>query len=174
MFDFQRNRRRRVFINHKHGALTVRIERHNDRTLYIFMLTAITTAFVFFMYMFVHPFFHGAGVKDLLLFSPFIAFILAWYLIGLRVAVWRAFGVEQVMVKGGFLHWTRRALFWKRNVEISATDVTEVRAITSWHALSTRVEFTAHKHRRVIATSLLHDETKELTKQLRRAISLRG
>ena len=174
MFTFQGKLRRRVLINHKHGALTVRIERHNDRALYIAMLTAFTAAFAFCMYIFVRPFFHGAGVKDLVLFSPFIAFILVWYLVGLRIAVWRAFGVEEITIEGGRLRWTRTALFWSRKLDIPATDVTEIKAVTPWHALSNRVEFTARGRHRSIGDMLLRDEANELARELNHRISLAG
>jgi hypothetical protein len=97
-----------------------------------------------------------------------------WYSIGLRIAVWRAFGVEQITVEGGVLSWTRTALWWVRKVEIPTTDITEVKAITPWHALSNRVECTAHKRRWMIGDMLLKDETTALAEQLRHAVGLLG
>ena len=32
---------------------------------------------------------------------PFLAFILLWYVVGLRVTVWRVFGVEEIVVDRG-------------------------------------------------------------------------
>jgi hypothetical protein len=152
----------------------VRIERHNDRALYLAMLTAFTAAFVFFMYIFVRPFFHGAGVKDLVLVSPFIAFVLLWYVLGLRFAVWRAFGVEEIIIESGRLRWIRTALLWSRELDIPATDITEIKAVTPWHALSNRVEFTARGWHHTIGDMLLRDEANELAHELRHRISLAG
>jgi len=136
------------------------------------MLLAFTAAFVFFLSTFARPFFRGATMKDFLYVSPFLAFIMVWYVVGLHVTIWRAFGVEYLFVKGGLLHWTRTALFWTRKLEIPATDVTDVKAITPWHALSNRVELTARGKRRSVGDMLLRDEATELAHELRRIIGL--
>lgn len=137
-------------------------------------LAVFTAGFVFFTYIFVHPFFHGAGIKDLVLFSPFIAFILVWYFIGLRLTVWRAFGVEEITIEGGTLHWARIALFWKRKLDIPAKDITDVKAVTPWLGLSNCVEFTARGRQRSIGDMLLRDEATELAHELKHRISLAG
>jgi hypothetical protein len=167
------NLRRRVSITHKHGSVVVRIERHNDRTLYILLLLAFTAGFVSFCSILVPPLIRNFSFRNFLIVLPFLAFILIWYLIGLRVGVWRAFGVEQVVIEGDILRWTRTALWWKRDVEIPTSEVTEVRAVTPWHALSNRVEFTAHGRRRKVGDMLLRDETAELAHELRHAVGLR-
>jgi hypothetical protein len=77
-------------------------------------------------------------------------------------------------VGGGTLRWTRTALCWMREFEIPTMEIKEVRALTPWHALSNRVEFTAHKRRYVIGDMLLRDETTELAEQLRHAVGLKG
>jgi len=174
MFNLDKHRRRRVFIKYEHGTLAVRIERNSDRPLYITILLAFTAAFVFFMTTFIRPFFRDASIKDFLYVSPFLAFLLVWYVIGLRVTVWRAFGVEEVLVKGGFLQWTRTALFWTRKLEVPAKNVADVKAITPWHTLSNRVEFSALGRRRAIGDMLLRDEATELAHELRRAVGVSG
>jgi hypothetical protein len=161
-------------IHHQHGVLTVRIERHNNRTQYVVMLAAITAAFVFFMYTFVRPFFRGAAAKYFLYVSPFIAFVLLWYIIGLRLTVWRAFGIEQIRVEGGLLRWTRTALFWRRKLEVPAADVTDVKAMTPWHGLNNRVEVTVRGRRRIIGDMLLRDEATQLAHELKHTASLLG
>jgi hypothetical protein len=172
MLSPNKNFRRRVSVSHKHGGLVVRIERHNDRTTYILILLAFTVGFVFFCGLFVSPFFRHPFSRDLLYILPFFAFILAWYVIGVRIGIWRAFGVEQIVIEGGSLSWTRTALYWVRNVELSTTDITEIKAITPWHALSNHVEFIVRKRRYRIGDMLLQDETTELAAQLRHVIGL--
>src|ERR1700689_4599336 len=126
MFDLDKHRRRRVSIKHELGTLSVWIERNNDRPLYITMLLAFNAAFVFFMTTFIRSFVRDASMKDFFYVSPFLAFFLVWYVIGLRVTVWRAFGVEEVSVKGGLLHWSRTALFWTRKLEVAAKNIADV------------------------------------------------
>jgi hypothetical protein len=174
MFSFGNNFRRRVSVSHKHGGLVVRIARHNDRITYILLLLAFTAGFVFFSYTLVSPLFRRPFLVDALYVLPFLAFVVVWYIIGLRIAIWREFGVEQITVEGGVLYWTRTALCWVRKVEVPTTDITEVKAITPWHALSNRVELTAHDQRWVIGDMLLRDETTELAQQLRNVVGLSG
>jgi uncharacterized membrane protein len=168
------NFRRRVSIRHKHGALLIRIERHNDRATYIILLAAFSAGFVFFCSVLIPPFFRFGFSKEVLILLPFVGFLVLWYLLGLRLGVWRAFGVEEMSVSGGALHWSRTALFWKRDFETATADVTEVRAVTPWHSLSNRVEFTSLGQRHALGDMLLRDEANELAHELRRALGLRG
>jgi len=172
MFNLRRNFRRRLFINHKHGALAVRIDPTNDRTLYIGMLVVFTAGFLVFMYIFIHPFFRGASAKNFLYVLPFLGFILMWYAIGLRITLWRAFGVELIVVEDGLLHWTRTALFWTRKFDIPAREITDVTAITPWHGLSNHVQVTAQGRSRSIGDMLLSDEASELAHKIDHAIKL--
>lgn len=105
---------------------------------------------------------------------PFLAFVLLWYCVGLRVAGWRAFGAEEIVVDRDTLYWSRAALFWKRRLEIPTKDITHVRAVTPWHRLSNRVEFTALGKQRSIGDMLLRDETAEVANALKRAIGAAG
>lgn len=135
------------------------------------LLLVFTAGFLFFMYIFTRPFFlDTATMKDLVYISPFFAFILLWYVVGVRIALWRAFGVEQITMERGVLSWVRTALFWMRRLEIPTAEITSVKAITPWHALSNRVEFTASGHRRCIGDMLMRDEATELAHELTRAI----
>ena len=172
MFRFESRFRRRVHINHKHGALVVTIERNNDRSTYVVMLIAFTIAFLFFCFWFIPPIFRDpSGVVYVL---PILAFIALWYLVGLRLTIWRLFGIEQVLVEGGVLLWTRTALWWVRTFETPTADVSEVRTITPWHSLSNCVEFTARGNRQRIGDMLLRDETLELADHLAEAVGLRA
>jgi hypothetical protein len=142
MLEVRRNLRRRVSISHKHGTLLVRIERHNDRGLYIGLLLAFTVVFALFCSVFIPPLFRIGFSIQVLYILPMIGFLILWYLIGLRLGVWRAFGVEEMSINGGVVHWSRTALCWRRDFETATVDVTDVRAVTPWHSLSNRVEFT--------------------------------
>jgi hypothetical protein len=140
--------------------------------MYIFLLLAFTAGFISFCSILIPPLIRSFSSRHLLIVLPFLAFILIWYFVGLRVGVWRAFGVEKVVIEADMLRWTRTALWWKRNVEIPTGEVTEVRAVTPWHALSNRVEFTALGLRRKVGDMLLRDETAELADELRHAVGL--
>jgi hypothetical protein len=166
--------RRRVSIIHRHGSLIVHIARHNDRTLYIVMLLASTAAFLYFCYLFTSPFFRRPFPADWLYMLAVLAFVFLWYFIGLGVAGWRAFGVEEIVVHGDTLCWTRTALFWERRFQIPTKEITHVRAVTPWHALSNRVEFTALGTQRTIGDMLLRDETTEIAHALKKAIGVAG
>jgi uncharacterized membrane protein len=166
--------RRRVSIRHQHGALLIRIKRHNDRTTQIILVVGFTAGFAYFCSVLMPPFFRFGFSKEVLILLPFVGFLILWYLIGLRFSVWRAFGTEEISVNGGILHWTRTALCWKRDFETATADVTEVRAVTPWHSLSNRVEFTSRGRQHAVGDMLLRDEANELAHELRQALALRG
>jgi hypothetical protein len=86
--------------------------------------------------------------------------------------IWEVFGVEEVIVQDGTLRWTRTALFWKRRFETITADISSVEAITPWHSLRNRVEFTAHRRRYTIGTKLLSSEARELASALKHALHL--
>lgn len=161
-------------ISHGHSHLVVSIARHNDRATYILLLLGFTSGFVFFCYFLLPPLFKHPFSTDVFYVLPFLAFVVLWYLGGLRIGMWRAFGIEHITIEAGVLHWTRTALFWVRKVEIPIKDINEVRAITPWHGLSNRVSITTHKDRYTIGDMLLRDETKELADRLRNAVGVRG
>lgn len=174
MFTFKKRLRRRVLVSRKHGALIVRIGPHNDRPTYILLLAAFTVVVAYFMYVFIRPFFYRATLRDLLYMLPFIAFVSLWYVIGLRIGLWRAFGIEQIVIEDGRLSWSGTALFWKRNLEIPVTEITDIKAVTPWHSLSNHVEVTASGRRRSVGDMLLRNEATELAHELKHSISLAG
>lgn len=138
--------------------------------MYRFMLLIFSAAFVFFMYMFLRPLLLRGFSSDALAALPFLLFILLWYLVALRVAGWRGFGLEELFVRSNTLEWRRTALFWKRSFVVPSSEITEVRPVFSWHALSNRVEFTAQSRRHQIGDMLLRDETLQLAEALKRAL----
>ena len=133
-----------------------------------------TAGFAFFLYVFVSPLFRRSFSRDAIYVVPFLAFVVVWYIIGLRITIWRAFGVEQITVEGGVLYWTRTAFRWVRKVEVPTMEITEVKAITPWHGLGNCVELIAHDQRRVIGDMLLRDETTQLADRLRHAVGILG
>jgi len=133
------------------------------------MLAWFTVGITVFEFMIVAPLFRRpASVLDLLAL-PFIAFGLLAYFIGIRVGIWRAFGVEQIVIEKGLFSWTRTALFRRRKVELPVAEITVVITATPWHGLSNRVEFMAGKRIFRIGDMLRRDETYELAWLLRRA-----
>jgi hypothetical protein len=120
------------------------------------MLLAFTAGFLLLMYIFVHPFVRGAAPKDFLYVLPFFGFILVWYAIGLRFTLWRAFGVELIVIENGLLHWTRTALFWTRKLDIPAREITDVANQTAGTSVMIfRLRLTGHllMHRRSSSAS---------------------
>jgi hypothetical protein len=170
---FPSNGPRRVIIAHdQRGSAVVLITRHNDRLMYVFMLAFFTAGFLVFAYVFISPLFRNPlSSKELVLLLP-TGFILLWYFLALRIAGWRAFGVEQIVVENGVFMWRRTALFWKRVVLLPAVEISDIRTLTPWHDLSNHVEFRAKGRRNRIGDMLRRDETHELADLLRRVIQL--
>jgi uncharacterized membrane protein YqjE len=165
--------RQRVSVAHKHhNFLIVQIARHNDRTFYIVLLAAFTAVFMYFSYVLISPLFRRPFSRDAIYLVLLIAFIVVWYIMGLRLAVWRTFGVEHITVEDGVLHWKRTALCWVRELVIPTKNIVALAAVSPWHSLSNHVEFTALGKRRKIGDMLLRVESCELAELLRRAVGV--
>ena len=166
--------RRRVSFGHTHsGALSISIARHNAWRFYIFFGVVVLAVFHFALGFLSRPLFLQPLSSGDLSLLPLFAFILVWFLVGVRISLWRAFGVEVLSIEHGKLLWTRTALFWVRSRAFQPQEVSSVKAITPWYGLSNRVEITASGRRHRIGDELLHDETIELASHLRRAVNLR-
>ena len=96
-----------------------------------------------------------------------------WYSLALRIAGWRAFGVEQIEIENGVFSWTRTALFWVRKLEVPVAEIHQVKGITSWHALNNHVDLILGTRCAKIGDQLLTKETDELAWHLQRAIQNR-
>jgi len=154
------------------GAVVVQIARHNEWLMYVFMWAAFSAAFLTFEYVLIAPFFRKPlSSQDLVLLAP-IAFVLLWYLLAVRIGMWRGFGIEQIVIENGVFSWTRSALFWNRKVEMPVAEIAEVRTVTPWHDLSNHVEFMAQGRIYRVGDMLRRDETYELADILRRAVDL--
>lgn len=164
------NFRRRLSIRWNQGVLSATISPNNDRATYVIMIVFFTCIFAWFLTVFTRPFFKTPFSSDNFFLLPFLAFVLFWYILGVRITLWRLFGVEALIVERGVMRWTRKALFWVRELEVQTKEITDVRAVTPWHSLSNRVEFTALGKRRNIGDMLLRDEAIELSEMLRKAL----
>jgi hypothetical protein len=161
--------RRVTVCREQNGTIIVVISRHNDWLMYVLILAAFTAGFLFFAWIFVSPVFRNPlSSRELILLFP-IGFILLWYFGAVRIGMWRAFGVEQIVVGSGVFTWKRTALFWKRILELPVDEVMEVEPVTPWHDLSNHVEFTVRGRRNRIGDMLRRDETYEIADALRHA-----
>jgi hypothetical protein len=163
--------RRRLTLSHAHGHVHARIAPQNEKSgpwsvllftlvfVFVFSLTFLPSCFR-------QP---GSSLPCLLtLLIPFLGFPLFMA----YASIWALFGVEEVIVQDGTLRWTKTALLWKRRFETITADISSVEAITPWHSLSNRVEFTAHGRRYTIGAKLLRDEAIELASALKHALHL--
>jgi hypothetical protein len=170
MFDVRRHLRRRVHISHQSGHLNVRIARQNSWGVYVWMAILSTVMFGEFCSIMVgaqrtHP-------HDGLYILPVFGLGLAGYLIAITIAVWGAFGIEEIEIKGNVLRWRRTALKWSHTRDIPVADITEINAVTPWHGLRNTVELIASGKSRYVSGKLLRDEAIELTQHLRHAAHL--
>ena len=171
VFAFKKARRVSI-VQERPGVLVVEIQRNNGWFGYLLMLVAFTAVFLFMSYIFVSPLFRRPIHSNALFLLNPIIFLIVLYVLALRVGAWRAFGKEQIVLEDGVLRWTRTALFWKRNLEIPAKDITAVNPVTPWHGQSNRVEFAAHGKRKRIGDMLARDETWELAYRLRHQLGI--
>jgi hypothetical protein len=169
MFNFK-HLARRVSIAHENRWLVINIQQHNDRALYVGLLLCFTIIFGFLCSVFVPAFFRAESARQVLYLLPFTLFFGLWYFLSLRLGLWRAFGVEKIAISQGALLWERKALWWKRKLEVAGSDITDIVAKTPWHGLSNRVEFTLKGKTYRIGDMILRDEANEIVRDLRSAI----
>jgi hypothetical protein len=173
MFDFSKHLRRRVFISHRDDHLTITIQRNNDLFLNITIFTGFTIGFGYMCTIFIPAFFRVRSLTEWLALLPFAGFVVLWYTIGYRIFLWRSFGVEEVVISQGILHWRRKASWWKRNFEAAESEITDVISKTPWHGLSNHVEFVYRGRSYSIGDMISHDEAHEITHVLGGALGLR-
>jgi hypothetical protein len=172
MFTFKRLRRR-VLISHSHGRLRVKITADNERSAAVVVLVWITAIAAIFLWSFTRPILrsHLSGTDWFEVLIP-VAGMVA-YLLALRATIWRAFGVDDIVVEHGTLHWSAKALWFKQKAEIPIAEISQVKAVTSWPSINNHVEMMAGARRYVIGERLLTDETNELADALKRAVGER-
>jgi hypothetical protein len=157
-----------VHINQKVGRLNVLIERQNSRGWYFWIICLSTVGFGLFS----DTLWSSALRRAPYLTLSMFALALTGYILAIAIAVWGAFGVEELSVVAGSLRWTRTALTWTRAKDIPLADITEIKAITPWHGLDNTVEVTTGRKQRRIGGKLLRDEALELAQHLRHAVGL--
>jgi hypothetical protein len=172
MFTFKRLRQR-VLISHSHGRLRVKITADNQRWAAAAGLVWATGFAATFLKVFMAPILHSrlSGLEWFEVLIP--AAIVVVYFLALRIIIWRAFGVDDIAVEHGALHWSAKALWLEQNTEIPINEISQVKAVTSWFSGGNHVEMTVGSRRYLIGALLLTDETKELADALRRAVGER-
>lgn len=163
---------RRVSISHQVHVLVIHLERRNDWKSNLFLLCCFTAAFFVLCSIFLRGLLRVNSAVEVLYLLPFLAFIAIWYLLALRIGLWRAFGVEDLKVDSGKLQWDRTAWLWRRRLDVPIGDISDVQAKTPWHALSNRVEFTCNARRYMVGDRLLQNEATEIAHELRQAVGL--
>jgi hypothetical protein len=151
MFDFNKRFARRVFISRTHGALTIAIRRRNDHLAEV-VATVWSTAFFAICLLGVLLSRPQVGESThplrFLILAPFV--LVFCFLTG--IGLWRAFGTEEIIVKDGTFHWTRKILFWRRHFQVGQTDVTDI------IARDNHVQFTVKGRFYSVGDGLLVDE----------------
>jgi hypothetical protein len=172
MFTFKRLRRR-VLISHSHGRLRVKITADNESSMAVVFLVWMTGFAAVFFYTFTAPMFRlelSGGEWFLALIPVSVAVV---YCAAFRVIFWQAFGVDDIVVERGRLHWSAKALWFKQEAEFPIGEISQVKAVTSWFGKRNHVEMTVGGRRYLVGNRLLMDETTELADALKRALGVR-
>jgi hypothetical protein len=163
--------RRRVFIDHSHGRLHIRILHGHRKDLAIFGVLLSSLFVVLTGSMFIAPVRRAGWSMDLLYLLPLILLAVAYYIV-LRIAIWMAYGREEIVVEGDDLRWTCIALWLRDELRAAASEVTEVKAVTPWHGRNF-VELTTRGRTYRIGDPMLRDEAIQLAHAMKAAIGLR-
>jgi hypothetical protein len=171
MMDFK-YLRRTVTITHEHGNLQIRIAESKRWNGYTIRSLAVLTVFLFFVAEFVAPLRHMRWSMTTFYVSLFLAPFLATYLYVLWTFLWKAFGIEEVLVKDGVMRWSCKVLWFNDELDFPVNDISDVKAITPWHGRN-RVEFTAQGRSYHLFKVILRDEATELAQALQHAVTAR-
>jgi hypothetical protein len=156
--------RRRVSISHKHGILQVRIASSSDRGP--IAATAIPMAIIGLMQVaLIKTMWHQRAylyVAILLIFG-------LWFWL-VRTAIREKLGVDEISIQNGTLHWTSKALWLRQEADIPLHEISDVRAVTPWHARWNRVELIVKGGTYQMGTGILRDEAEQLAHELKKVI----
>ena len=170
MLTFNRFRRR-VLIERSHGNLHVRIAAENQRSAYVFGIGCFICGGIFLIWIFARALWRSGLSGDDWLLSMIAVVAASVYLVFLRRMIWEGFGVDEIMVHGGMLHWTAKAWWFRQELELPTSEISEVKAVTRWwNRQGSHVEFTSGKRRYMVGDGLMLDETVELAQALKHAI----
>lgn len=173
MFTFKRLRRR-VLISHSPERLRVRIAADNERLAATGSLVWVTAFAALFFWSFAVPVLRRnlSGIEWFLMLIPVA--IVGAYLLVLRATIWQAFGVDDIAVEHGMLHWSAKAWWFRQELEIPVNEISQVKAVTAWFSKGNHVEMTVGARRYLIGDHLLQYETTELANALKHAVGARS
>jgi hypothetical protein len=97
---------------------------------------------------------------------------LTMYIIALAIALWGAFGIEELSAPADSLRWTRTVLKWSRTIEIPLSEILEVKAVTPWYGMDNTVQVSTAGKQLRIGKKLLRDEALDIEGHLRHAVGL--
>jgi hypothetical protein len=172
MFTFN-HLRRRVSIEHSHGCLSVLIGRNNRQVSYALVLAWFSLGMLFLVSVFVGLLLENGFSIHVLPALLILVLLFGGWLMAARALIWRSFGVDEIVIQGGRLQWTSRALWLKQELEMPASEISEVKPVTPWHAMRNHVEFTCGSRRYLVGDGLLQEETVELAQAMKHAVGIR-
>jgi hypothetical protein len=163
MFDFSKHFARRVFVTRTHSELTIAIRRHNDHLSELLGTVCSTAVFAMFLLVALSSRPQVGESTHPLRFLILAPFVLV-YSFFTGIGLWRAFGTEEIIVRNGTFHWTRKALWWKRHLQAWQADVTDV------VAKSNHVQFTVKGRQYSVGDGVLGDEAIKIALNLQYAL----
>jgi hypothetical protein len=93
--------RRRVSIEHSHDCLSVLIARNNRQVSYVFVLAWFSLGMLFLVSVFVGPLLDNGFSIRVLPALLILALLVGGWLMAARALIWRAFGVDEIVIQGG-------------------------------------------------------------------------
>lgn len=160
------SRARRVSISQNNDQTIIKIQRRKEvRSFWV--LVVFTAAFVFVQAQLVPAFFKLNSVREFLYLLPIPLFVCLWYFLPLWMGIWMAFGVEEIVIEAGVMHWEEKALWFKRAREIPLNDITTLVVKIPWHEGSGKIRFRCKGRTFTIGDNLLPAEANEIADVLR-------
>jgi hypothetical protein len=150
----------------KNGSLLITIDAVSNWAFYAVGLLIVSGVVVYGLCMFAPLLFKVRTFTEALYGLLPIAFLLVWFIVGLRLILERISSVE-LSVRGGIFRWSYRIWRWRRDLEARQDDVTAVISKARWYGNRLIVTMNGRTYS---LGELLRDDMEMVARELRRAL----
>jgi hypothetical protein len=168
MFNFDQLDRR-VSVSHRAGRTRIFIRRRNDWEKYVWQFAISTVACASLLFTFWSRFGRSYSSPEIFYFLLLAGIVMLAFCIATLIAIWGAFGTEEIVVLNGTLHWTRNALWLKRDFHTALSDIKDVSAKTRF-GIDNWVQITCKSGIYEIGQAILASEASEIEHALWRCV----
>jgi hypothetical protein len=150
----------------KNGSLLIKIDAVSNWGFYAGGLMIVSGVFVYGLWMFAPLLLKVRTLTEALYCLVPVAFLLLWFIVGLRIILERLCSVE-LSVGSGIFRWRYKISRWRRDLEARQDDVTAVIAKARWYGNRLNVTMNGRTYS---LSDILDDDLEIIARELRRVL----